>query len=476
MKNIIIKGGAIMITKQRPKIGFLGLMQGLYDKSQPELPKMQEKFALQVAEQLTDVAEVDFPGPAKEREDIERYVKYFNEKEYDGIMIANLLYSPGNRLIQAMKKNNLPVLLANIQPLPDVTANWDWILCTTNQGIHGIQDTANVLMRCGIKPAIITDDWKSDSFKTFFEDWAQSANTVARLKKTKVAVFGRMHNMGDIMGDDAALCRKFGIEANHETIGPIFQIMEAVTEAEIDEQIAADRKIFKIDPKLSDENHRYAARMQLGFEKFLIQNGYSGFSQFFNIYKEDGRLRQLPILGGSSLLAKGYGYSAEGDTNALLLTVIGHMLVGDPHFTEMYSLDFGKDAAMLSHMGEGNWKVARKDRGVTLIDRPLDIGDLDNPPTPKFNVEPGTATLLSLVAVEGEKYHLIACKGTILDTEELPDVPMNHAFFRPDTGIRQAMDKWLAYGGTHHEVLFLGDWRRRFEALCKILDIGYIEV
>jgi L-arabinose isomerase len=465
-----------MIVKQKPKIGFLGLMQGLYDKSQPELPKMQENFARQVVEQLSDTADLDFPGPAKERSDIEKYIKYFNDKEYDGIMIVNLLYSPGNRLIQAIRKNSLPILLANIQPLPDVTPNWDWTLCTTNQGIHGIQDTANVLMRCGVKPAIITDDWKAASFKSFFADWAQAANTAARLKKTKVAIFGRMHNMGDILGDDAAFCRKFGVEANHETIGPVYQLMEGVTESEIDGQIAEDRKNFKIDPALPAESHRYAARMQIGFEKFLRANGYDGFSQFFNIYKEDGRLRQLPILGGSGLLAKGYGYSAEGDTNVLVLTVIGHMLVGDPHFTEMYSLDFGKDAAMLSHMGEGNWKVARKDRGVTLIDRPLDIGDRDNPPTPKFNIEPGTATLLSLVAVEGSYYRLLVCRGTILDTEELKDVPMNHGFFKPDVGIRKAMDEWLKYGGTHHEVLFLGDWRSRFAALCRILEVEYVEI
>ncbi|HEY5585922.1 MAG TPA: arabinose isomerase [Ruminiclostridium sp.] len=465
-----------MITKQKPKIGFLGLMQGLYDVSQPDLPKMQEKFAKQVVEQLKDVAEIDFPGPAKERSDIEKYVKYFNEMEYDGIMIVNLLYSPGNRLIQAMKNNNLPVLIANIQPLPDVTSNWDWILCTTNQGIHGAQDTSNVLMRCGVKPAIITDDWKSDSFKNYFEDWATAANTCNRLKKTKVAIFGRMQNMGDILGDDAALCRKFGVEANHETIGSVYYKMEAVSETEIDAQIKEDYTNFKIDPNLPMQNHRYAARMQLGFERFLIDNGYEGFSQYFNIYKEDGRFRQIPILGGSSLLAKGYGYSAEGDTNVLLLTVIGHMMIGDPHFTEMYSLDFGKDAAMLSHMGEGNWKVARKDRGVTLINRPLDIGGLDNPPTPKFNVEPGISTLISLVAVEGDKYQLIVSKGTILDTEELPLVPMNHAFFKPDSGIKQAMNQWLAHGGTHHEVLFLGDWRSRFQLLCMILDIKYIEV
>lgn len=465
-----------MILKERPRIGFLGLMQGLYDKSQPELPKMQEKFAQEVVDQLKDIADVDFPGPAKERSDIERIVKYFNDQEYDGIMIVNLLYSPGNRLIQAMKKNHLPVMVANIQPRPDVTKEWDWILCTTNQGIHGCQDTCNVLMRCGVNPAIITDDWKAESFKSFFADWAQVANTYMRMKRTKVAIFGRMHNMGDIMGDDAAVCRKFGVEANHETIGPVYYNMEAVTEAEVDAQVEEDRKNFHIDPKLPVDKHRYAARLQLGFEKFLKDNGYEGFSQYFNIYKEDGRFSQIPILASSNLLAKGYGYSAEGDTNVLLMTLAGHMMIGDPHFTEMYSLDFGRDAAMLSHMGEGNWKVARKDRGVTLIDRPLDIGDLDNPPTPKFNIEPGAATLISLVAVVGEEYRLIVSQGTILDTEDLPDVPMNHAFFRPDSGIRAAMDKWLENGGTHHEVLFMGDWRSRFKMFCKIFDVLYVEV
>lgn len=321
-----------MVTKEHPRIGFLGLMQGLYDKSQPELPKMQEQFALDVVKQLQDVADIDFPGPAKERADIERIVKYFNDQQYDGIMIVNLLYSPGNRLIQAMKKNHLPIMVANIQPRANVTAEWDWILCTTNQGIHGCQDTCNVLLRCGINPAIITEDWQSENFKSFFSDWSQVANTYMRMKRAKVAIFGRMHNMGDIMGDDAALCRKFGVEVNHETIGPVYYHMESVSEQEIDAQIAEDRKNFRLDPKLPESNHRYAARMQLGFEKFLIENGYSGFSQFFNIYKEDGRFRQIPILASSNLLAKGYGYSAEGDTHALLLTLAGHMMIGDPHF------------------------------------------------------------------------------------------------------------------------------------------------
>lgn len=466
-----------MIKQEKPKIGFLGIMHGLYDQSQPEIPAKQAVFAKQVVKQLKDVAYVDFPGVAKSRELIEQYVKLFNEKEYDGIMIVNLLYSPGMRVVQALQNNHLPLLLANIQPLPNVTEDWNWSLLTTNQGIHGIQDTANMIMRLGVNTShhIITEDWKSDEFKQFFQDWALAANTAARLKKMKSAIFGRMHNMGDILGDDAAFYRVFGLEVNHVTIGPVIRNMEALDSEDIDKQIEEDKRNFQVDPNLPVETHRYAASMQLGFEKFLIENGYAGFSQFFDIYKEDGRLNQLPILGASNLLAKGFGYSAEGDTHVMALTMIGHMLCGDPHFTEMYSLDFGRDAALMSHMGEGNWKVARKDRPVKLIDRPLDIGDRDNPPTPIFSIQPGTATLASLVAVEGEYYRMVVSIGEILDSNEISGIPMNYSFFRPYNGIRESMDNWLALGGTHHEVLFLGDQTRRLQMFCEILNIEYSE-
>lgn len=156
-----------MIIKQKPKIGFLGIMHGLYDKSQPEISENQQKFALDVVSRLKDISDVEFPGVAKDRQFIEKYINYFNENEFDGIMVVNLLYSPGMRIVQALKFNKLPLMIANIQPLPDVTQDWNWSLLTTNQGIHGIQDTGNMIMRAGVNTAIITEDWQSDAFKSF---------------------------------------------------------------------------------------------------------------------------------------------------------------------------------------------------------------------------------------------------------------------------------------------------------------------
>ena len=51
-------------------------------------------------------------------------------------------------------------------------------------------------------------------------------------------------------------------------------------------------------------------------------------------------------------------------------------------------MDWKLDSVLISHMGEGNWRIARPDRPVRLIDRPLGIGGLDNPPTPVFSAVP----------------------------------------------------------------------------------------
>lgn len=465
-----------MLEKGKPRLGLLGIMHGLYDEKQPEISQKQEKFARDIAARLKDKVDIDFPGAAKTKAVIDKYVEEFNEKGLDGIMIMNLLYSPGLRLVKALQKNRLPLIVANIQPVPAVTKGWNWGDLTTNQGIHGVQDTANTILRMGLKFSVVTEDWKSDNFKSFVSDWASAAQTARALQGMRIAIMGRLPGMGDIVGDDAAFFRKIGPEVNYESIGDVFRYMEVVTDKEVEAQMKEDGKNFKIDPNILKESHRYASRLQLGFEKLLVEKGYDGFSAHFDVFREDGRFKQIPILGASNLLAKGYGYAAEGDTNTVSMTGAGHVLIGDPHFTEMYSLDFEKDSALMSHMGEGNWKIARKDRPVKLIDRELEIGGLENPPTPVFSAEPGPATMISLASIVGDQFRLVISGGEVLDTEVLEDVPMPYFHFRPATGVRQCMDGWLQNGGTHHQILFLGDHVRKCTMLSQLLGIEHVVV
>jgi L-arabinose isomerase len=151
-------------------------------------------------------------------------------------------------------------------------------------------------------------------------------------------------------------------------------------------------------------------------------------------------------------------------------------MIGEAHFSELYAMDWELDSVLISHMGEGNWRIARKDRPVRLIDRELGIGRLDNPPTPVFSAEPGVATTAALVPIEGEIYRLVVGRGEVLDTPELPKVEMHHFHFRPEQGMEEFMNDWLSLGAPHHFVTNLGDHVARWRHFAELLDLAYEEI
>jgi L-arabinose isomerase len=461
----------------RPKIGLLGIMQELYDDMIPGITERQGSYARQVAERLSSTADVVFTRPARNRDDIDAISRELVADGVDGIMIVMLTYGPAMRTVRALLEVPVPLMLANIQPERAVTPEWDMSDLTYNQGIHGAQDQANALVRAGIPFSVITGEWRSDAFAGAFEEWARAAQTVTGLKRTKIALLGYpMNGMGDIRYDPPALLRRLGPTVVSEDLGSLVTRMSAVADADVDALVAVHADLFDVAGDLPRERHAYAARMELGIRAMLSDGGYQGFSFHFDSIGGDGRFKQLPLLAASNLMADGYGFAAEGDTNTATLMCAAQTLIGTAHFSEMYAMDWDLDSVLISHMGEGNWKIARSDRPVRLIDRPLGIGRLDNPPTPVFSAEPGPATSAALVPLDGELYRLVVGHGEVLDTPELPKVEMHYFHFRPERGMETFMNDWLALGGPHHFVINLGEHAGRWRRLAELLDLDYEEI
>lgn len=464
------------MIKRKPKIGFMGLMQGLYDAFMPEVTARQEKFAKDVIEKLSPDVEINFLGASKTREDAEKQMGYFNHENFDGIIIVNLVYGPGVNLVRALQNNRLPLLLANIQPVPEVTTDWNMNDLTYNQGIHGLQDTANTILRTvGDNFFVVTDDWKNSEFAEYVANWATVAMTASEMKKMKIAWFGKMNGMHDTIADWSAIMRIMGPEIQEVRMGELYRILEKLTTDEIESQLKEDRKNFEIDKNMPAKSHEFAAKINLSIEKMLVAGDYAGYTANFDVFGADGRFSQLGLLAASNLMAKGYGYGAEGDVNSTILVAAGHILDINAHFTEMYAMDFKRNSMLMSHMGEGNWKVARKDKPIRLVYRELGIGGLENPPTPVFMAEPGIATIASLVPLKGDNLRLVIMKGEVLDHEEYPTIEMPYYHFKPDSGVKLANTNWLKAGGTHHQCMHLGDMTRKWEMLAKMLGIEYVQ-
>ena len=62
---------------------------------------------------------------------------------------------------------------------------------TYNQGIHGVQDSSNTILRTVRENyPVVTDDWRSESFENFVSNWSKAAQAANKLKKAKIAWFG----------------------------------------------------------------------------------------------------------------------------------------------------------------------------------------------------------------------------------------------------------------------------------------------
>jgi L-arabinose isomerase len=463
----------------RPRIGLLGIMQELYDDMIPGITERQADYAAQVARTLDPVAEVIFSRPARNRDDVEALMGELQAQDVDGIMIVMLTYGPAMRTVRALLDCRVPLLLANIQPERAITAAWDMADLTYNQGIHGAQDQGNALVRTRVAFSVLTGDWRSERFASAFEDWARAAHAVTRLRRSRIALLGYpMNGMGDILYDSPAMARRLGAMIVSEDLGALHTRLEAVSDAAIDELLAVHHERFEVAGELPRENHAYAARLELGIRAMLTDGGYDGFSFHFDAIGGDGRFRQLPLLAASDVMADGYGFAAEGDTNTATLMCAAQALIepGLAHFSEMYAMDWELDSILISHMGEGNWRIARDDRPVRLIDRPLGIGRLDNPPTPVFSAQPGVCTTAALVAIEGEHFRLVVGRGEVLDTPELPKVEMHYFHVRPELGMEPFMDAWLRHGAPHHFVTNLCDHTARWRRFAEALELELVEL
>jgi L-arabinose isomerase len=465
------------MSDRKPRVGILGIMQDLYDDMIPGIAQRQEGYAGEISAHLADMAEFIPSKPVKYREDAERAMREFENADLDGVMVVMLTYGPAMRVARLLAQARLPILMANIQPEPSVTPAWDMADMTYNQGVHGAQDTANAMVRAGRRFSVLTDDWRSEGFRADVGRWARAAAAVTAWKSLKVALFGyAMNDMGDIRVDESALIRSLGPEILAVAQGDLYRGMQAVTDDAVAEVIAFEDERFEIDPRLSAAERADHARMQVAIQAILDEGGYGAYTAHFDAIGEDGRFARLPLAAASTLMARGYGYAAEGDVLTACLVSAGHVLIGDAHFTEMYAMDFPSDSVLMSHMGEGNWKIARADRPVRLIKRPLGIGRLDDPPTFLFQYQPGPATLATLVSLGGERFRLVVAEGENLDSQELPALEMPYGQFRPATGLRACLNGWLAAGGPHHEVMNLGHHAASWQVFCQLAGIEYVQV
>ena len=463
----------------RPKVGLLGLTLEFYERSGPELRQGRERFVREkLLPALAGVADVSFEGAVFTREAVERAVAGFEAGGADAILVVLLTYSPSLISAPALKRTHLPIVVWNTQELYAVDESYGQAELTANHGVHGTHDLCNVLARAAVPFEYVTSHVDDLDAVTELGDFFQAARAAGRLWKARLGLLGYpFPGMGDFGLDTTHLATSLGCAWEALSLADYIRRCGQADAKQVERLVAEYRAAYEVAPDVGEDDLAATARAEIALRGMVRDHRLDALSYQFLAFGQDERVETLPFVAASRLLAEGVGFGGEGD----LIAAAGSALLGwlqpPASFSEIFTIDFGGNAVLVSHMGEANVAMHRRDAKPPLVKRQTSLVPIRGSQLAlAVAFQPGQATLAALTLSAGNRWRILAAPMTIEDFGPLAQLAVPHSKMTP-TGVLSAfLTAYAKAGGPHHLAVCFGDARRRLRLAARLIGADYCEV
>jgi L-arabinose isomerase len=377
-----------------------------------------------------------------------------------GVIAWMHTFSPAKAWIAGLTALQKPLLHLHTQfnaELPWGEIDMDFM--NLNQSAHGDREFGHIAMRLGIARKTVVGHWRDPSVLERVGVWARAAVGWREAHTLRVARFGdNMRQVAVTEGDKVEAQIRLGVSVDGYGVGELVDAVRAAPDSAVDALLEQYEQAYDVAPALREGGDRRAAlrdaaRIEAGLRSFLDSGGFGAFTDTF---EDLGDLSQLPGIGVQRLMADGYGFGAEGDwKTAALLRIVKAMSAGrdgGTSFMEDYTYHLARDGAMVlgAHMLEVCPSIAAARPSCEI--HPLSIGGKQDPVRLVFTAAPGPAIVVALLDV-GDRFRLVANTiEVVTPDEELPNLPVARALWKPAPDLAVAAEAWLLAGGPHHTV------------------------
>jgi len=464
---------------QRPKVGLLALTLDLYETLSPRLRPGREAWVRRaVLPALEDTAQVMFEGACFTRDQVEAQIAEFEQRDADALLVMLLSYSPSQIALPALRATRLPILVWNTQELAAITSEFSGADKLHNHGVHGTQDLANVLLRSGTPFEYATSHLGDEDATAALADFFHAAAAVKLLRRTRIGLLGYpFPGMGDFALDTTEFAATLGCAW---TILPMEEFVTRAADASREEVAALVqdyRASYTVAEDVTEDDLDLTARAEAALRGMARERGLGALTYQFMAFGEDERAPTLPFVAISRMMAEGVGFGGEGDLIAAAGTAFLNRLNPPASFSEIFTIDFGGNALFLSHMGEANVGMARRDRKPLLAAQPQPIVPARAQQLCIVTCfEPGPATFFALTLGPEHRWRIIASPVTIADRGPVEGMAVPHALIEPREDVRTFLTAYAKAGGPHHNGVCFGDARGRLRAAARLLGAEYVEV
>jgi L-arabinose isomerase len=460
-------------------VGLLALTLDLYETLAPDLRSDREQWLFgDVIPALQTIATVQFEKAVFRADDIDKAVSKMERHPVDVILVICLTYSPSLNSLPALQRTRLPIVIWNTQEAFHVDENLEQRQLIENHGVHGTQDLSNVLLREGVPFEYVTSHLRDPGALEKLADVLGVATAVSRLRRMQIGILGYpFPGMGDIDVDRTHLAATLGCRAVGLEVADFNRVAQRVTEDEVTRIVSDYRESYDVAAAVTDEDLVATARVELSLREMIAEHGLEAISYQFLALGNDDRTLTLPFVAVSRVMADGIGFAGEGDLVGATGTWLLNQLQTPATFSEIFTVDFEGNALLMSHMGEANASMARRDRKTPLIVRDNKIAETRNRQlTLAISLEPGPATLCCLTLGPDERWKLLAGHVAIEDFGPLPSIASPHFKVRVPSNVRDWLDAYGKAGGAHHHALCFGNALAKIRTAAMLLRAEYVEI
>lgn len=376
-----------------------------------------------------------------------------------GLVLWMHTFSPAKMWIAGLGELRKPWLHLHTQFNADIPwADIDMNYMNTHQSAHGCREFGFIGTRMRKERKVVVGHWQNPTVVEQLDNWCRAALGWAESRRLKVARFGdNMRQVAVTEGDKVAAQIQFGYEVHAYSVADLAAVVNEVSAGDIAAQLDLYQNDYQVAAALLTDSHQRSmleneARLELGMQRFLDQGQFGAFT---NCFENLAGLTGLPGLATQRLMAKGYGYGAEGDwkTSAMvrIMKVMGQGRQGGCSFMEDYTYQFGgRDQVLGAHMLEVCPSIAA-DKPRLEVHRHT-IGVKCDVARLLFTTATGPAINVSPIDLGNRFRILINEVETVTPPATTPKLPVASALWEPKPNLSVAAAAWIHAGGAHHTV------------------------
>ena len=387
-------------------------------------------------------------------------------------------FSPAKMWIRGLSILNKPFLHLHTQLNRDIP--WESIdmnFMNLNQSAHGDREFGFIGARMRLNRKVVVGHYLEADVVDRIAVWVRAATAYNDAREMKVARFG--DNMRDVAvteGNKVSAQMQMGYSVYGYGIGDLVKAVNDVSPNAVKKLLAEYGSDYKMTKAVANsETLKEAARIELGMEAFLEAGKFKAFTTTF---EDLHGLKQLPGLAVQRLMAKGYGFGAEGDwkTAALVrsMKVMADGLKGGTSFMEDYTYHLDPKGGMKilgAHMLEVCPSIALEKPTIEV--HQLSIGGKADPARLVFKTALGKAICVSVVDL-GNRFRMIVSEVEVVKCPDMPKLPVASVLWKPMPDLKTAAAAWIYAGGAHHTGFSTAVNSEYLEDFAGMLGIEYV--